>query len=149
MGMNRASLEQWKYNDVIHSSVTIAAESFQINTTFQFLVQVVHRYNFTRRSAGYLLVKIEHIQSPIITIRFVEVLSQSIFSNNQSSCVIAMMCSSTDRSYYINPTTQLALFSLCSGDDCLSIEKIQWNVYRESINSPISSDFFYGKLPFD
>ena len=79
MGMNPSSLEQWKYIDVVHSSVTIAAELFQINTTYQFLVQVVHRYNFTHRSAGYLLVTIEHIQSPIITIRFVGAFFQMVF----------------------------------------------------------------------
>lgn len=51
------------------------------------------------------------------------------------SCVISNMCSFTGRSYYVNPTTQLFLTSRCVGD-CSAMSKIQWNIYRGSINPP-------------
>ena len=34
----------------------------------------------------------------------------------------------------VNPTTQVALFSIAIGDD-LDIENIQWNIYQGSQNS--------------
>ena len=69
------------------------------------------------------------------------------------------MCLSNGQFFYVNPTTQLALFTLCSGD-CLAVEKIQWNIYQGSINSsdqtvqwirffPITLSWFYGKYLFD
>ena len=58
------------HNSVINSSVRILAESFQVNETYQFLVQMVHRHDLTHRSIGYLVVEIEDTQSPMIMIRF-------------------------------------------------------------------------------
>ena len=37
----------------------------------------------------------------------------------------------------VNPTTQVALFSLCQGD-CLSLKTIQWNIYQGS-NTTLST----------
>lgn len=50
----------------------IFARSLSINETYQFLVEMINRNDPTRRSIGYLLVQIEEIQSPLITIRFVQ-----------------------------------------------------------------------------
>ena len=65
------------------------------------------------------------------------------------------MCSSNGRFHYINPNTQLALFSICVGD-CSSVKKIEWNIYEGSTNlsnetvrwtlvSPTTSSWLYGK----
>jgi hypothetical protein len=48
------------------------------------------------------------------------------------------MCVPRSEFQLINPTTQVALFSLCVGN-CKTIENIQWNVYYGEMNS--SSDF--------
>lgn len=151
-------LVPWKYRNVANSSVTIAGESLEVNVTQQFLVTMVHRHDLTRRSFGYLLVVAENIRSPIITIRFVLCFFNS-FSNDRFSCVISTMCVSVDQFRYVTPSTQFALFSLCSGD-CSAVEKIQWNLYQGSINSsdstphwtlfsPTFSSSLYGKSSLD
>jgi hypothetical protein len=44
------------------------------------------------------------------------------------------MCQLNEEFYYISSNTQLALFSLCSGN-CSSVVNVTWNVYQGSINS--------------
>jgi hypothetical protein len=64
------------------------------------------------------------------------------------------MCSLNQQFYYVNPSTQLALVSICFGD-CLSVVSIQWNIYQGSIDSmnktvqwnlfpSITSSLFFG-----
>jgi hypothetical protein len=48
------------------------------------------------------------------------------------------MCAPNLEFQLVNPTTQVALFSLCVGN-CTKIENITWNIYSGSINS--SSNF--------
>jgi hypothetical protein len=50
------------------------------------------------------------------------------------SCVISIMCQLNEEFYYVNSNTQLALFSVCSGN-CSSVINVTWNVYQGSINS--------------
>jgi hypothetical protein len=59
------------------------------------------------------------------------------------------MCLFNQKYHYINPSSQFALFSLCF-DNCLSIKKIQWNIYKGSnktdqwtLFSPME-DYFLG-----
>jgi hypothetical protein len=65
------------------------------------------------------------------------------------------MCLLNDQFHYVNPNTQLALFTLCIYGNCSSIENIQWNIYQGSINSSnktvewtlftlMTSSWFYG-----
>lgn len=44
------------------------------------------------------------------------------------------MCSPNTEYQYINPTTQVALFSQCIGN-CSSLIRIQWNIYQGLLNS--------------
>ncbi len=45
------------------------------------------------------------------------------------SCVISTMCSANQEYQYINPSTQIALFSDCV-DPCHSLLKIHWKIYQ-------------------
>jgi len=44
------------------------------------------------------------------------------------------MCVPNMESQLVNPTTQIALFSICIGN-CTNIENITWNIYYSSNNS--------------
>jgi hypothetical protein len=70
------------------------------------------------------------------------------------------MCVPNMEFQLVNPTTQVALFSLCLGN-CSSIENITWNIYQGS-NASLSTvqwtlfnqinqyenSWFFGKNPF-
>ncbi len=47
----------------------------------------------------------------------------------KTSCVISTMCSANLEYQYINPSTQVALFSDCVGK-CGKILNIHWNIYQ-------------------
>jgi hypothetical protein len=51
-----------------------------------------------------------------------------------SSCVISTMCVLSKEYQLVNPTTQVALFSVCL-DNCTSIQNISWNIYLGSKNA--------------
>jgi hypothetical protein len=44
------------------------------------------------------------------------------------------MCIPNMEYQYINPTTQVALFSACL-NNCTTVENITWNIYQGSLNS--------------
>jgi hypothetical protein len=44
------------------------------------------------------------------------------------------MCSPNLEFQLLNPTTQVALFSICVGN-CTTIQNITWNIYQGSMNS--------------
>jgi hypothetical protein len=44
------------------------------------------------------------------------------------------MCIPNVEYQYINPTTQVALFSICVGN-CITVQNITWNIYQGSMNS--------------
>jgi hypothetical protein len=67
--LNESGLNSWKYDDLINSSLTIFAKSLKSNQTYQFMIEMIHRKNASLRSIGYLTVKVEHFQSPMIMIR--------------------------------------------------------------------------------
>jgi len=50
------------------------------------------------------------------------------------SCVISVMCSPNLEFQLLNPTTQVALFTVCIGT-CLNIQSIRWNIYQGTDNS--------------
>ena len=49
-------------------------------------------------------------------------------------CVIGRLCVAKKEYHLINPTTQVALFSLCIGH-CPQVVNIQWSIYSGIINS--------------
>jgi hypothetical protein len=51
-----------------------------------------------------------------------------------SSCVISTLCALNLEYQFVNPTTQVALFSVCTGG-CPSINSITWIVYSGVMNS--------------
>ena len=51
-----------------------------------------------------------------------------------SSCVVSSMCIPNMEFQRVNPTTQVALFSVCS-ENCSSIRNITWKVYQGSNTS--------------
>ena len=90
--------------------------------------------NSTQQATGYVLVNIENTRPQMIAI----------------GCVIVTLCSPNLEYQFVNPTTQVALFSLCLGN-CSSIQKIVWNVYSGQANSSLwilfnqTQNYFFGK----
>ena len=112
---NRTGL---KYGDLSNSSLIILPKTLQANRTYQFMVQMQNRRNSSQQATGYVLVKVENTRPQMIAI----------------GCVIVTMCSPNLEYQLVNPTTQVALFSLCIGT-CSLIQNIIWNVYSGQINS--------------
>ena len=140
--------------------MTIFAQSLPINQTVQFMTHLIHRDNSSLHSFGYLLVEVIHIQSPIVTIRSIDFLhNEYTFYCLFSSCVISTMCPYHKPFHYINPTSQLFLFSHCLGP-CSQVETIQWKIYQGSnsawnrtvqwtLFSPRTFARFYGNDAFN
>ncbi|UJR17607.1 hypothetical protein I4U23_004503, partial [Adineta vaga] len=95
------------------SSVTILAGSLAANQSYQFVVYMVHRQNPSFQAIGYVIVQIEDTKPKLIAI----------------ACVISTMCALNRQFQFINPTTQVALFSLCIGN-CTLLERTQWFIYE-------------------
>ena len=89
--------------------------------------------NSTQQATGYVLVKVEDTRPQMIVI----------------GCVIVTLCSPNLEYQFVNPTTQVALFSLCIGN-CSSIKNITWNVYSGQSNSSLwilfnqTENWFFG-----
>ncbi len=62
-------IDSWESNDSINSSLTIFSHSFELNETYQFMLQMINHENSSVQSIGYLIVKVENIQSPLIMIK--------------------------------------------------------------------------------
>ncbi|CAF1248689.1 unnamed protein product [Adineta ricciae] len=131
-------LGEWIYNDANQSSVTIFHNALQLNQTYQFMVQMLHRRNFSLQSFGYLIVQVENLQSPVIIIQ----------------CLITTMCALNDEFYYVNRHTQFSLSSFCL-NNCSQAMNSTWNVYRRTMNTsntttqwdlftPLSTSSFFG-----
>ena len=61
----------WQYgggNHSIKSSLTILAKSLKSNETYQFMVRMENRFNATEQVTGYVLVRVEDTQSPLVVI---------------------------------------------------------------------------------
>jgi hypothetical protein len=80
-------------------------------------------------------------------------IQSSLFYLLKNSCVISTMCSPNIEYQYINPSTQVALFSDCVGR-CRSVLNIHWKIYQglnDSLRNivewtPFTQDFhFFGK----
>jgi len=97
------------------------------------MVQMSNIRNSTQQATGYVLVKVEETRRQMIAI----------------GCVIVTLCSPNLEYQFVNPTTQVALFSLCIGN-CSSIQNITWNVYSGEANSSLwilfnqTQNYFFG-----
>jgi len=97
------------------------------------MVQMSNIRNPSQQAAGYVLVKIENTRPQMIAI----------------GCVIVTLCSPNLEYQFVNPTTQVALFSLCLGN-CSLIKNIIWNVYSGKENSSLwilfnqTENWFFG-----
>ena len=122
------------------SSLTVFSQSLPSNRTYQFLVQLSGRRNASIQFNASLLVQMTDADSQIVLVALVHlpfIMISSLFSLSVFSCVISTMCSSKLQYQRVNPTTQVALYSLCLGT-CTSIQSITWNVYQ-GVNNVSSS----------
>ncbi|CAF4063852.1 unnamed protein product, partial [Adineta steineri] len=102
--LNRAG---WQFSNSIESSLTILSDSLQSNETYQFMVYMENRRNSSLQATGYVLVKVEDTYPQMILI----------------SCIISTLCVPNLEFQFVNPTTQVALFSVCN-ENCTTIQNI-------------------------
>jgi len=97
------------------------------------MVQMTNILNSSQQATGYVLVQTQDVPSPMIAI----------------GCVIESLCSPNLEYQFVNPTTQVALFSLCLRN-CSLIKSISWNVYSRQPNSSLwilfnqTENWFFG-----
>ncbi|CAF1460939.1 unnamed protein product [Adineta steineri] len=105
-----------------NSSLTVLGGSLQLNQMYQFMVYMENRKNSSIQATGYVLVTVEVTHPQLIAV----------------GCVISSMCVPNLEFQLLNPTTQVALFTLCIGT-CTNLESIKWNIYQGSDNSTSSN----------
>ncbi|CAF1599303.1 unnamed protein product, partial [Adineta ricciae] len=114
----------WRFDNSLNSSFTILANSLRSNRTYQFMVQMENRRNASLQATGYVLVKVDDTRPFMILI----------------GCVIWTMCEANLEFQLVNPTTQVALFSVCAGNYS-TVQNITWSVYFSSNTMNSSSNF--------
>jgi len=101
------------------------------------MVQMKNRRNSSQQATGYVLVKVDNTRPQMIAI----------------GCVIATLCAPNLEYQFVNPTTQVALFSIVTGSYS-TIQNITWNVYSGEMNSsqwtlfnqnPYENIWFFGR----
>ncbi|CAF4152782.1 unnamed protein product, partial [Adineta steineri] len=105
-----------------NSSLTVLSGSLQLNQIYQFMVYMENRKNSSIQATGYVLVTIEVTHPQLIAV----------------GCVISPMCVPNLEFQLLNPTTQVALFTVCIGT-CTNLQSIKWNIYQGSDNSTSSN----------
>ncbi|UJR21041.1 hypothetical protein I4U23_024141 [Adineta vaga] len=108
----------WQFENSVHSSITLLPGTLASNRTYQFMVQMENRRNSSLQATGYILVNVEDTRPQMILI----------------GCVIWTLCVPNLEFQLVNPTTQVALFSVCAGN-CITNQNITWNVYYGALNS--------------
>ena len=106
------------------------------------MVQMEDLRNSSQQATGYVLVKVEDSRPQMIAIGYLT------FNENKTqtdyiidfSCVIAIMCAPNLVYQLVNPTTQVALFSMSIGNTSI-IENMTWNIYSGEINSSSSANY--------
>ncbi|CAF1124640.1 unnamed protein product [Adineta steineri] len=96
-----------------NSSLTVLSGSLQSNRMYQFMVYMENRKNSSIQATGYVLVTIEVTHPQLIAV----------------GCVISPMCVPNLEFQLLNPTTQVALFTVCIGT-CTNLQSIKWNIYQ-------------------
>ncbi|CAF1144423.1 unnamed protein product [Adineta ricciae] len=115
----------------LNSSLIIYPEAFQLNMTYQFLVQMFNRRHASILANGYAIVQIHDKSCPMIAI----------------GCVIESLCTSNSEFKKLNPTTQVALYSFCI-DPCPNVRNITWNIYYSNENLLVNQMNFYENIWF-
>ncbi|CAF3754605.1 unnamed protein product [Adineta steineri] len=105
-----------------NSSLTVLGGSLQENQIYQFMVYMENRKNSSLQGTGYVFVTVEVTHPQLIAV----------------GCVISTMCVPNLEFQLLNPTTQVALFTLGIGT-CTNLESIKWNIYQGSDNSTSSN----------
>ncbi|CAF1545398.1 unnamed protein product, partial [Adineta steineri] len=105
-----------------NSSLTVLGGSLQANQIYQFMVYMENRKNSSIQGTGYVFVTVQVTHPQLIAV----------------GCVISTMCVPNLEFQLLNPTTQVALFTLCIGT-CTNLESIKWNIYQGSDNSTSSN----------
>ncbi|CAF1517802.1 unnamed protein product, partial [Adineta steineri] len=105
-----------------NSSLTVLGGSLQLNQMYQFMVYMENRKNSSIQATGYVLVTVEVTHPQLIAV----------------GCVISTMCVPNLEFQLLNPTTQVALFTVCIGT-CTNLESMKWNIYQGSDNSTSSN----------
>ncbi|CAF0753401.1 unnamed protein product [Adineta steineri] len=105
-----------------NSSLTVLSGSLQSNQMYQFMIYMENRKNSSIQATGYVLVTIEVTHPQLIAV----------------GCVISPMCVPNLEFQLLNPTTQVALFTICIGT-CTNLQSIKWNIYQGSDNSTSSN----------
>ncbi|CAF3624741.1 unnamed protein product [Adineta steineri] len=104
-----------------NSSLTVLGGSLQSNQIYQFMVYMENHKNASIQATGYVLVTVEITHPQLIAV----------------GCVISPMCVPNLEFQLLNPTTQVALFTICIGT-CTNLQSIKWNIYQGSDNSTSS-----------
>lgn len=108
----------------------ILAGSLRSNRTYQFMVRMENRQNSSTQSIGYLLVEVIDSNPRLILIGSVHIWRErERCTYCMFRCVISTLCLPNEQFQLINPTSQVALFSVCVGN-CSLLENIQWNIYQ-------------------
>jgi hypothetical protein len=82
-------IDLWTYNDRINSSLTIFSSSWELNETYQLMVQMIHRQNSSLQSIEYLTIKVENNQPPIILIKYISFFYDYFFLELIDSVVLS------------------------------------------------------------
>ena len=98
------------------------------------MVYLQNRKNASLQATAYLLVQVVDTQPQLIVIAWVIRLLKNYQIIVNFSCVISTLCAPNLEYQYVNPTTQVALFSVCTGA-CTSINSITWTIYSGVMNS--------------
>ncbi|CAF0785734.1 unnamed protein product [Adineta steineri] len=105
-----------------NSSLIVLGGSLQANQIYQFMVYMENRKNSSIQATGYVFVTVEVTHPQLIAV----------------GCVISTMCVPNLEFQLLNPTTQVALFTICIGT-CTNLQSIKWNIYQGSHNSTSSN----------
>ncbi|CAF4320684.1 unnamed protein product, partial [Adineta steineri] len=105
-----------------NSSLMVLGGSLQANQIYQFMVYTENRKNSSIQATGYVFVTVEVTHPQLIAV----------------GCVISPMCVPNLEFQILNPTTQVALFTICIGT-CRNLQSIKWNIYQGSHNSTSSN----------
>lgn len=116
--------------------------SIQLNHQSESKIAHFCQIEHTSFWSTWKIVRILHFKLEVICLFKLSILIHHSFSSGISflhlylnilvfySCVISTLCTIPNREFHlVNPTTQVALFSVCQ-EDCSSLVSIKWNIYK-------------------
>lgn len=94
---------------------------------------MVHRNDSRLTTNGFVVVRLTRDPVIPVAVRFANFCSSIFTVAAVFSCVITTMCAYNQEYQLINPSTQVALFSV-SDEACLPPCQIEWTTYASSLN---------------